>query len=170
MKGQFSIETDLTIIVFIIFISYFFFQLVKTTPSYIKEVDYRRLQSEAYQISELLINDPGEPANWDTFQVDQINQIKRIGLLDEMQNKANLISQDKLSKLNDICNKWQVDKVRELLGTEYQLSIYAVKLDTAELLVDCHPQDTITKKAAINITRNIAISPNSYGQLILELW
>jgi hypothetical protein len=66
MKSQLSMEYYISLTIFILFIGYIFFQLILRSPQFIMEVENERLRSESYQISELLVNNPGEPINWVT--------------------------------------------------------------------------------------------------------
>ena len=90
MKGQLNLEQIVAMTLFIAFSSYVFFTVFNLVPRYTSEVRSERLRSEAYQMSELLINDPGSPANW-----DKIVKPSRLGLSDETANLTNFISKSK---------------------------------------------------------------------------
>jgi hypothetical protein len=64
MKGQFSVEYIVSMTIFIGFVTYIIFSIWRFIPNYLSELRNERIRSEAYQISELLINDPGEPMDW----------------------------------------------------------------------------------------------------------
>jgi len=71
MKGQISfVEYIVSITIFITFAVFFFYNLLSFMPTYLNEIRNERVRSEAYQISELLINDLGEPVNWHFFEWD----------------------------------------------------------------------------------------------------
>src|SRR3989344_2339105 len=92
-KGQISFaEYLVAVVVFIAFIGYFSFQLVNFLPAYLGQIRNERVRGEAYQLSELLINDPGFPINWHV----NIGATRRIGLSDETRNETNLISESKI--------------------------------------------------------------------------
>ncbi len=64
MKGQFSVEYIIAITLFVSFVFYIFFNMLKYLPAYSGAVSAEFVRSEAYQISELLLNDQGEPTVW----------------------------------------------------------------------------------------------------------
>jgi len=66
MKAQISYEYYFSLVLFVIFVLYVVFYVISTVPSYTREIKSQLLMSEAYQISELLVNDPGEPYSWAT--------------------------------------------------------------------------------------------------------
>jgi len=148
MKAQAGFEFYFAIIAFIAVVVYFFFQLVEYYPSYLYQMKYEILKSEAWQLSEMLINDPGEPINWKTS-----GTIKRLGLNDETKNQTNLISYEKAAAFNVLCNL-DYKKTLELLGTNYTLSVYLVD-NAGNVIISCsHPS---TGLFTINITRIVAI-------------
>ena len=100
MKGQITVEYLISFVIFIGLIAYTYLSYSANIPRFTEDVRKETIRSEAYQISEILINNPGEPVNW------QSANIKRIGLLDERFNKTNLISEAKIDKLknNYDCN------------------------------------------------------------------
>ncbi|MEM7826521.1 MAG: hypothetical protein QW451_02750, partial [Candidatus Aenigmatarchaeota archaeon] len=97
MKSQISfVEFITSMLIFSSFVTYFSIHSLSSASSYLAEIKMERLRSEAYQISELLINDPGEPLNWNVIN---FANVRRIGLLDHTQNKTNLLSKAKLDRL-----------------------------------------------------------------------
>jgi hypothetical protein len=155
MKGQISfVEFLVTTAVFISFIGYFSFQLINFYPLYLNEIRNERIRSEAYQISEILANDP------------------RLGLSDETKNKTNLLSMNKINEIGDgtdLC-KPGYDTVKERLGSAYDFSIALTrKIPSEMILINCHPPSSPLK--AINITvRRIVSFDSSYGELIIQMW
>jgi len=101
MKGQITVEYLISFVIFIGLIAYTYLSYSANIPRFTEDVRKETIRSEAYQISEILVNNPGEPVNWQSFA-----NIKRIGLLDERCNKTNLISKAKIDKLknNYDCN------------------------------------------------------------------
>jgi len=101
MKGQITVEYLISFIIFIGLIAYTYLSYSANIPRFTEDVKEETIRSEAYQISEILVNNPGQPVNWQSFA-----NIKRIGLLDERFNKTNLISKAKIDKLknNFDCN------------------------------------------------------------------
>jgi hypothetical protein len=114
-----------------------------------EEVEKEDLRSKAYQLSEILVNDPGEPENWDTA-----GSIKRIGLNDETYNKNNLISLGKVTALESRCGNY--DEVKNLLGLDKSFSIivFNISQSTGDRLTpplcSCVSPDLI--KTSINTT------------------
>lgn len=168
MKSQLSLEYYASIILFILFVSYIFFQTIALVPRFIKESDDERLKSEAYQISELLVNDVGEPSNWNI----QPQQAKRLGLSTSL-NKTNLLNISKISVFNSSCNTNYL-KVRELIGTEYYFLIRLIELDSNAILIDCPSIDIFKQlpvtKSKTSITRIVALDSNKIGKLEIQLW
>ena len=116
---------------------------------------------EAYQISEILVNDVGEPANWYSLQ---INQTKRIGLLNESINRTNVVSITKARVLDTICNSnYQIFK--QLLDLKNDINLIAYI--GSNVLANCtHPVGERVAK----INRIISFDNGSYGELIIWLY
>lgn len=168
MKGQFSVDYYVAIVVFIFFVVYLFFQLMKTIPTYLSEVNTQILKSEAYQISELLMNDFGEPQDWYN-KLDSMDLIKRIGLSDELQKKTNLLSLQKINSLNTVCNSENgYNRVKSWINTEYNFLITLTDKITNQVLLSCSSEQE-PAKTKIDVRRFVAFE-NSYGELILQLW
>ena len=65
MKAQISfVEYIVSFSIFSVFVAYLFFRLLSYMPAYLNELRGEKLRSEAYQLSEFLINDLGEPLSW----------------------------------------------------------------------------------------------------------
>jgi len=165
MKGQFTIDYIMSLIIFIIFVIYLILQITQIVPAYLYEVTNQRLKSEAFQISEILVNDPGEPIGWSMSQLPD-----RIGLSDQTQNKTNLMSMNKISDLHTICQSGY-DSVKTKLDTENQIAIYVNKTDGTELL-KCKPPSPPSNLVKVSIKRVVAIDnpPGTVGILYLEMW
>lgn len=162
MKAQLSIEYYASLTIFILFIGYIFFQLVTLTPQFNTELQNERLRSEGYQISELLINDPGYPIDWPT------KTVKRLGLSSNL-NGTNLLSTEKISSFESLCNS-NYENVRSLIGTEYQVSLNLTDITSGQKLIDCSPPTPIIKKTKASISRFVALDSNHIGELELQLW
>lgn len=66
MKGQISfVEYLAALSVFIASIVFIAYQIINFVPAYLKAANDERIRINAYQISELLINDPGNPVDWE---------------------------------------------------------------------------------------------------------
>lgn len=165
MKSQFSIDFYVAIIVFVLFSTYILFQVISFTPSYIREINNQRLKSEAFQISELLINDPGEPLNWE--DLDE-NQIKRIGFSNHIVNYTNYLSLRKIQRIG-ICDEIKYEKVKKWLAIKESFSLLLKNLKSNEILISCFPAQKIPKELIV-ISRIVYLDSGDYGVLTLELW
>ncbi len=84
-----------------------------------QEVEKEKVRSKVYQLSELLINDPGYPINWNK------NTVERIGLSDQNTNKPNLILKYKIDELAKFGCSDDVDyeELQNLFALDRQFSI-----------------------------------------------
>jgi len=171
MKAQISFVEFLTaMLIFITFVGYFSIQILMFIPSYINEVRSENLRSEAFQISELLINDPGEPLEWNL----NFKDANRTGLSDHTQNKTNLLSGVKILALDSECQK-NYDLVKEKMGLDHDFSLILIDRKTDKPKIEnCYPK-SITKFRQVNITirRVIAYEEDgniNYGEMILQVW
>ncbi len=170
MKAQLSFEYFITTTLFVIFVVYLIFQVMKITPSFISELKSERIMSEAHQVSELLINDLGEPTNWDTVL---LASIKRIGLSDN-QNKINLLSPDKItgfvSHFGSVCTSATYENVRGLIDTEHNFNLNLVD-NANNILIKCEsPNPPAKPSVKASISRIVAIGEDSFGILSLQMW
>lgn len=72
MKGQLTFEQIISLVVFVSLVSYILYSVFSYIPAYLRQIRNEELKSEAYQISEMLINDPGDPPNWEKMY-DPVN-------------------------------------------------------------------------------------------------
>jgi len=165
MKAQLSLEYYISLTIFIGFIVYISFQVMRISPQFITEVENERLKSEAYQISELLINDAGEPLNWE----NNPSSVERIGLSKNYKNETNLLSQQKITAFNTTCNS-DYGNVRRSIGTDYYFSLELIDISSGQSLIDCNPPIIFVKPAKVVITRITALDSPAFGELILQLW
>jgi hypothetical protein len=166
MKGQFTFDYLIALILFVTFVIYLAFRLLQFSPVYINEVNEQRLRAEAYQISEILVNDPGQPVYWNS--TTPINQIKRVGLSDQTKNKTNLLSLTKISSLQTLCNQPNgYTNIKSWLGTEFQFSINLTKSDGTKLINCTSPQAASLLK--VDVKRIVAFD-SSYGNLSIQVW
>jgi hypothetical protein len=158
MKLQVGFEQFAALSLFVFSISFLISQLLSYYPTYINEVKRQTLLSEAYQISELLVNDVGEPANWN------ISYVKRIGLLNESLNKPNVVSVLKVLNASYLCNT-NYPKFKQLLDLKNDIN-FVVYLE-GNLIANCsHPLG----EKAVKISRIISFDNRSYGELIIWLY
>jgi hypothetical protein len=164
MKGQFGMEQLISLSIFIAFVAYFFFQFLSLRPTYLNEVKNERLRSEAYQISELLVNDPGYPVNWNANP----SLTQRAGLSDETANKTNLLSLAKISAFDSQCAS-DYYKVKKWIGAENDFSIFLTDKSTGALKIGCYNKAIVSQGINVTVRRIVAFGP-SYGELILQMW
>ena len=163
MKGQLSADFFISLTLFILLTSYFLVRVLDIMPSFLHEEKMQSLRGTAYAISELLINDAGEPKNWQTLQ---LSQIKRIGLMDEEENLTNFVSLDKINRLNAICNSPNntvgYPKIKELLGIDEDVNVSVVikNLNTNEDIASCWPP-SLRLSRIVNISRVVSYKEDS---------
>jgi len=171
MKAQMTVEYVITFVAFIGFMIFIYVQYSSNIPDFIIETKKENSRSKAYQLSELLLNDAGQPSNWNLVSV------QRIGLLDQNYNKSNLLSLEKITNLNSMCpNDYQ--DVQTLLALDQSFSIHFYNItDTGvrEILLDCSPSIDLLDKTELNTTikRITSFVDNSgnknFGELIIEV-
>lgn len=173
-KGQFNIEFFTVLILFVGFAAYFSMRLAEVRPTYIKEVRQAIIRSEVYIISEVLINNPGYPIDWDTLVgTAGESEIIHIGLLDHSQNKTNLLSEQKISGLNTLCSSATYDKIKDLIGAERDFSILLVEKPSELVRIDCG--STQSGETVASIRRLVVFDSGGdgeldYGELIVQAW
>ena len=64
MKGQLTIQYLASFIFFIGLIIYIYFAYSANLPAFVEEVRKEDVRSKAFQLSEILVNDEGNPVNW----------------------------------------------------------------------------------------------------------
>ncbi|MBI2543062.1 MAG: hypothetical protein HYW24_02670 [Candidatus Aenigmarchaeota archaeon] len=161
-KAQLSAGFYTAMIVFIGFVGYITFQLFQTVPTTINAVRSENMRIEAYQISELLVNDVGEPNDWET---KQLSQIERIGLSDATQNKTNYLSTGKINQLQTICNN-NYNDLKRLLDIDNEISIEFIDHATDTGWV-CNPN---TQQNSFRFNRIVSVDGTSSAELIIEMW
>lgn len=165
MKAQISFVEFLTAMtIFLGAVTFITFQVSSFLPKYLNEVKSQRLMSEIFQISELLINDPGYPVDWYKLKFENVG---KIGLSDETRNKTNLVSAVKLKSFFSNCSK-----VGEKLILDHNLEIIFKNI-TGSLKGNCYISKTQTRGFNITISRVIAytdVNEIKYGELILRVW
>ncbi len=163
MKGQYF-EQYFTLALFIIICSYFFLQVIIATPRYLNEHRFQILNSKAFQISEILLNDPGYPIDWEN---DPINVI-RFGLNDQNSNKTNFIKINKAIKFNQECSS-DYQNIKNKLGVskEFDFSISLI-FSNGTQLINCTMPSFKPYKMKETIKR-IGYSKDGFFTLIVEV-
>lgn len=130
---------------------FIYLQFSGNIPNFLVEVKKENSRSEAYQISEILLNNPGEPINWDKVPLDRV---KRLGLSDEVQNRQNLLSGSKIFAFNNTCNTNYL-LTQKLIGLNTSFYVYFYRIKDSgerELLINCRPPLALIKETEINTT------------------
>ena len=169
-KGQFSIEFYFSLIVFVFLVLYLFFQMFSLTPAYTRAVNEQRSRSEAYQLSEILVNDAGLPTDWqDLIGTAREPEIKRLGFSAPAQNRTNFLAAEKFVPFNDLCNQFY-DKAKSWLGlTSDNFLVSLTDVPNSQVLINCLPS-VPPKAEKARVERLVAFDSGSYGLLVLEVW
>ncbi|MBI2546962.1 MAG: hypothetical protein HYW23_00765 [Candidatus Aenigmarchaeota archaeon] len=168
-KGQLSADFYVALIIFIGFLSYVTFQMFQTVPANANTLKDESLRIDAYQISELLINDGGQPNDWNARQ---ISDVQRIGLSDASRNLTNLISRAKLDQLKNICvTGGDFQSIAQKLDIKNTTSITFIEHATHnDIIWICKSPVTTNKKTSFNVSRTVSIDGTSFGELVVEAW
>lgn len=169
-KGQLSVDFYIALVVFLGFLAYITFQLFQTVPASSANLKEESIRIEAYQISELLVNDGGHPLNWETRP---LAEIRRIGLSDSTKNITNNLFRSKVSQLNTICSTpTGYNDVKQKLDVKDEISItlieHTLPIDTTWV---CRSSAPSNKKTSFNVSRTVLIGGTSYPtEIIVEVW
>jgi hypothetical protein len=161
VKVQIGFEQVFSLSLFVFSITYLIYQLLSYYPSYIGEMRRESIFSEAYQISEILVNDYGDPTSWYSLP---LAQIKRIGFLNESIGKSNVLSLIKISKANEICNL-NYQKFKQLLDLKNDIS-FVVYLNNNVVASCTRPLG----ERVVKVNRIVAFDNGSYGELVIWLY
>jgi hypothetical protein len=172
-----SVDFYVALVVFIVIVVYFLFQISTIVPTFINQIEEQRMMSEAYQVSEILLNDIGQPKNWDTLP---IGQISRFGMSDHNANKTNLIAISKANSLNFLCLGEQGYKdVKHRMGMrEFNFSVFVTNRQTGSIEVTCfNPSEIevstgLPKRKGFTATANriLAFNDGTYGDMKVQVW
>lgn len=177
MKGQLTIQYLASFIFFIGLIIYIYFSYSANIPRFIEEVEKENVRSKAYQLSEILVNDPGYPVDWNKAETDSL----RIGFSDHNVNKTNLIL---LSKVYEFQNEFDCtngfDKVQKCLALDKPFSFYIFNVTDdgeREPLLECVPSmfpmttinATIKRITAFNDTTIVPKGEMGVAELIVQM-
>ena len=174
MKGQISFaEYLVAIVIFLSFVGYFSFQLLNFFPAYLTQVRNERVRSESYQLSELLINNPGYPIDWQSRIPSDVGSIKRLGLNDETQNVTDLVSTSKVNQFITLCRTYGYSKVKSLLDTDGDFSVIISIINsdsgTTSDILKCIALTPTSRAINTTIVRFAAINSSYYLQMILQV-
>jgi hypothetical protein len=161
MKLQVGYEQFAALSLFVFSVTFLISQLFSYYPAYINEARRQTLFSEAFQVSELLVNDVGEPANWYAIP---LSNVKRIGLLNESLNRTNVVSIIKVSRANATCNS-NYAQFKQLLDLKNDVN-FVVYLE-GSLIANCSRP---LGEKAVKISRMISFDNKSYGELVIWVY
>ncbi|MBU5690112.1 MAG: hypothetical protein QXM68_02640 [Candidatus Aenigmatarchaeota archaeon] len=163
MKGQITIEYLLAFTIIIGVLSYIYLNYNRFIQPFIEIIEKEDKSAEAFQISELLLNDPGEPQNWHST-----GNIQRIGLA-EVNSKQNYLSLDKINALNGLCSNY--NEVKRLIGAERNFHLFIFSIDNSgnrNLLASCLPPQIVKEQINITISR-YAVYQNGLMELMVQI-
>ena len=168
-KGQFSLEYYISLLIFIGFVIYLLFQVQILIPNHLREIRVQTLRLEAYQVSELIANDGGQPNNWNEPAVAD-SDIKRIGL--SALTEQNVLSTAKVAALDTKCRNLGYASLRDWLDMQNQF--YIIVQDTDNTLVNtqerCPPTARIGSSTTVVVTRVVTFDSGKSGTLTLTVW
>jgi len=166
MKGQISfVEYLAALSVFITSVIFIAYQLIYFVPQYLNEVNDERVRINAFQISELLINDPGNPINWYAAP-----PILRLGLSNESANRTNYLSFTKINSFNNLCNAQDgYNTVKNLVGSSENFTVILYDLSNlGPSLIVCEPPISYSSLINTSVTRIVTIDSGDVGELIVQ--
>lgn len=127
MKGQLNIEFVASILIFAILATYTAFFVYNLIPTFSDESAAETIRAKTYQISEMLLADPGiDTGNPPTSSWDR-NNVKRVGLAFE--NEPYLLDYNKIFELNNT----DPVKIRNGFYPEYNMKILIQNATDANL-------------------------------------
>jgi hypothetical protein len=166
IKAQLTIQYLASFIFFVGLVVLIYLSYSANIPRFVEEVNKENTRSKAYQLSEILVNDPGHPINWNS--VSESN-IKRIGLSDHYTNKTNLILWDKVYKFKqefDCYNEFEKVQNRLALNKSFSIFIFNITDNgNRDLLFNCSP--SAFPKTGINATVKRITAMNNSGNIEL---
>lgn len=163
IKAQLTIQYLASFIFFIGLVVLVYLAYSANIPTFVQEVERENTYSKAFQLSEILVNNPGQPRNWTNINA---NNFKRLGFSDEKTNKSNMISYIKVQQLgNGICNF--VD-IQNKLAMNRSFSIFIFNItengNRAQLAYCTSPT---FPRAAVNVTVKRITAMNNSGKIEL---
>lgn len=165
IKAQLTIQYLASFIFFVGLVVLIYLSYSTNIPRFVEEVNKENTRSKAYQLSEILVNNPGEPKDWNNFPK---TQIKRIGLSDHNTNKTNLILKSKIDKLHEFDCYTNFKEVQDKLALNRSFSIFIFNITdngNRDLLYNCSP--LVSPKTGINATVKRITAMNNNGKIEL---
>ncbi|MEM5799426.1 MAG: hypothetical protein QXZ43_02055 [Candidatus Aenigmatarchaeota archaeon] len=160
MKAQISIEYMIALGIFISLVTYIYLQYINNITPFLEDVIKEEKRTQAFQISEILLNDPGEPTNWDIIGP------KRIGLADETSSSTNSIKKSKIDALD--CSK-----INKLLAIEQPLNVLIFDVDSStgnrKPLKSCLSSQLRIDQINVTIRRYAVYDENKIAEIIVQV-
>ena len=114
-KGVVDIEFMVSILIFLTVLTFVTFSVIGLFPRLHEEAFAHDIRSKAFQVSELLMFDRGEPTDWDTAAT--IGDVKRLGF---STGGNYTLDRNKINKLNTFCSDpSNYAALKSLLGLDY---------------------------------------------------
>ncbi|MCX8179290.1 MAG: hypothetical protein N3E38_00935 [Candidatus Aenigmarchaeota archaeon] len=161
MKSQISIEYMIAFTIFLGLIAYIYFQYIGNIRPFIEDVIKEEKRAEAFQISEILINDPGEPINWDANP-------KRIGLANESSNMTNWIKGEKINKLGTIC-----PNLNKLLSIDKPINLFIFEVNMNDgkrtLLASCISPTLRVNQINVTLRRYAVFDGGKIAEILVQV-
>ena len=161
MLGQMKIEFIFSIIVFTVIILFIVTQTNTLFSSLYIDSKSDALKAKASNVIQILVEDRGDPPNWDTIAEANPNGIKRVGLANSPYN----LSKTKILNLSYNCSG--SDIYANILWN-FNLSAYKITaFNSTHQILSCGFRSS--QVGAVTETRYIYVD-GEYGRLILEMW
>jgi len=161
MLGQIRIEFIFSVIVFTVIIFFIITQTNTLFSSLLVDSKSDALKTKASNVIQILVEDKGDPPNWDTIARTNPNGVKRVGLA---YNPYNL-SKTKVLNLSYNCSG--SDPYKNILWN-FNLNAYKIRIfNSTHQILSCGLQTS--EPGAVMETKYVFID-GGYGKLILELW
>lgn len=169
-KGQLAADFYVALIIFIGFLAYITFQLFQIVPASSSNLDTESVRIEAYQLSELLVNDGGHPNDWyDTIKYPSVADIKRIGLSDSAKDITNYLSTPKINRFKSLCSNFNDIKALLDITDEAGFTIIEHKPAGDDVFDSCKSAEA--KRESFSVSRTAFIAGTSYPtEIITEVW
>ena len=154
MHGQTRIEFIFAIVIFSIIVFYIVTQINTVFSNIISEYEINSLKAEANSMITTLINDKGNPEDWENIAENNPEDVKRVGLAIRPYD----LSKNKIANLSYNCSLMSNFDI-----IEYRLKIY----NSTDSVLFCGIDSL--KPPKIFVMKYVIIE-NGLGNITLELW
>ncbi|MBI4896497.1 MAG: hypothetical protein HY832_03020 [Candidatus Aenigmarchaeota archaeon] len=146
MKGVVDIEFMISLFMFLVTISFITYTIAGNLPRYHEEATVNHLRSVAFQASELLLFDKGNPQDWQSESV--ITDVNQIGLAADKKYKIDSV---KIAALNKYCtNEYDAIKNKIIHDDALEMNLTILYPPYA---VHCAPPSISETKNRVKIVR-----------------